>query len=677
MSAFTLNTVYKAIDKYSPALKAMQRNTQKFADKTAAGLAKVERAERRLTKGFGNLMGKAGQLGIAIGGLAIGRDIIQSNMQVESSLASLSAITGVTGSDFKAFESEIDRVSKKQKKFAGETAAAFEVVGSAKPELLGNAKALADVTDAAMILSKASKDDLTTSAKNLTGTMNQFNLAADQSQRVINTLAAGSVVGAANISEVTEAMKNVGTVANDANVGLERTVAGIEVLAKFQLKGAEAGTKFRGVLLKLQKAGLGYASGQFDINDALAEYNKTAGKFKTAAESDAYAAKIFGAENITAGKILANNIDLLNEYTKGVTGTNTAMVQAGINSDTLKNRFDELVAAFRNSITTTNSQSAALAKIKGLFVVLADNMDRIIAIVTTLIAVFAAYKIGLIATKAAIVAYNIVLGISQVRSATLAASVGGGTVAMYAQAAASYVVMGAQYAYNAAMVAAKFIQLAYTATLAPAIAATWAFTAALLANPITWVVLAVAALIAGIVLLVRNWSNLTNWVKTSDNFFARMIRFTLIPLKLLFKGIGMAINWIKERWQAVKEAFKTGGFLAGIKAIGKSILSFLLKPVELLLQGLSKIPGIGSKFEGKLQGIQEFRAQLEGKTPGETGTPSAVEPVNIPAAQTAVQTERLEEIRQQNLNIELSNRTDKDVNVKSNQGNIPVISNTY
>lgn len=677
MSAFTLNTVYKAIDKYSPALKAMARNTQKFADKTAAGLSKVERAERRVRKGFSSLTGKIGQLGIAFGGLAIGRDIVQSNMQVESSLASLSAITGVTGEDFKAFEKEIDKVSKKQKKFAGETAAAFEVVGSAKPELLGNAAALAEVTDAAMILSKASKDDLTTSAKNLTGTMNQFNLAADQSNRVINTLSAGSVVGAANISEVTESMKNVGTVAAGANLTLEKTVAGIEVLAKFQLKGAEAGTKFRGVLLKLQKAGLGYASGQFDINDALAEYNKKAGAFKSAAEADAFAAKIFGAENITAGKILANNIDLLDEYTKGVTGTNTAMVQAGINSNTLKTRFDELIASFRNSITSTDLQSKSLGRIKNLFVVVADNMDRIIGTITTLIALFAAYKIGIIATKAAIVAYNIVLGISQVRSASLAASVGGGTVAMHAQTAATYAVMAAQWAYNSAMTAAKFVQLAYGATLAPVIAATWAFTAALLANPITWIVLAVAALIAGIVLLVRNWSKLTAWVKNSDNVFAKMIRFTLIPLKLLFKGIGMAIDWIKERWKAVKEAFKTGGFLAGIKAIGKSILSFLLKPVELLLQGLSKIPGVGDKFQGKLQGIQEFRAQLEGKTPGETGTPSAVEAVNIPAAQTAVQTERLEEIRQQNLNIELSNRTDKDVNIKSNQGNVPVVSNTY
>jgi len=107
------------------------------------------------------------------------------------------------------------------------------------------------------------------------------------------------------------------------------------------------------------------------------------------------------------------------------------------------------------------------------------------------------------------------------------------------------------------------------------------------------------------------------------------------------------------------------------------ILSFLLKPVELLLQGLSKIPGIGDKFKGKLEGIQEFRASLEGKpVGGEEIAEETITPVNPLATQTAVQTERFEEKTNQQLGIELTNKTDKDVNL-DNPSLIPVTTDTF
>ncbi|WP_449246571.1 phage tail tape measure protein [Desulfarculus baarsii] len=48
-----------------------------------------------------------------------------------------------------------------------------------------------------------------------------------------------------------------------------------------------------------------------------------------------------------------------------------------------------------------------------------------------------------------------------------------------------------------------------------AVAAVWSFTAALLANPITWIVLGIAALVAGIVLLWKNWDTVSGALKAS------------------------------------------------------------------------------------------------------------------------------------------------------------------
>jgi hypothetical protein len=98
-----------------------------------------------------------------------------------------------------------------------------------------------------------------------------------------------------------------------------------------------------------------------------------------------------------------------------------------------------------------------------------------------------------------------------------------------------------------------------TTTVIPAI---WSFTTALLANPITWIVIGIAALIAIIILLVTHWdtvkqvvSNVVNWIK--DRWNDLMGWFSGVPdwFGRIFAGIGNAIsgafksalNWVIDR----------------------------------------------------------------------------------------------------------------------------------
>ena len=62
-----------------------------------------------------------------------------------------------------------------------------------------------------------------------------------------------------------------------------------------------------------------------------------------------------------------------------------------------------------------------------------------------------------------------------------------------------------------------------TGALWGAVTAAWAWTAALLANPITWIVIGIAALIAAIVLLAMNWDAVTAWITTVWNGFIGML----------------------------------------------------------------------------------------------------------------------------------------------------------
>ena len=414
MSAkFTIPTVFTAVDKFSAPVKKMTSNVSKFAQKAERGVARGERAFRKLTPALSSAakqflsFASAAAVGAAIvGGIAFS---VKAIKDYEDALASTQAITGTSNEEFKAFRKQIEDVAKTTKKSSVEVAKGFEIVGSAAPELLENADALGKVTKASITLSKASGDDLATSARNLTGVMNQFSLTGGRAaERTMNVLAAGSKVGSANITQVGESMKNFGSVAASANLTLEESVSLVEVMGKFSLFGAEAGTKLRGSVLKLQKAGLGYTSGQFNMNDALAEAKVKFDALATAKEKDAFLNKTFGAENVSTGKILMNNTKLFEQYTKGVTGTNTATQQAEVKSDTLSNRLEELKAGWINMITGSGGASKALDGVKRAIVFVTENLDTIVSVGSKLLLFLGSFKVALVVARGAIKAYNVV-----------------------------------------------------------------------------------------------------------------------------------------------------------------------------------------------------------------------------------------------------------------------------
>lgn len=324
------------------------------------------------------LTGALGQLGLAFSAFTIMRDVFKTVVDFEKATASLSAITGATGSDLTALKGTILDLATSMKVGVTETTKLFEIVGSQMPQLLKDSAGMKAVAESAIVLSKASGDSIEASTLAMASVMNQFKLEATESARVMNVLAAGSLVGSAGISDVSEAMKNFGSVASGANITVEESVALIEVLGKFGVVGAESGTKLRGSILKLQQASFGYASGQFEVNDALEEAKAKFDSLGSAMEQDAFLQKTFGAENISTGKILLSNIGLFEEYTKGVTGTSVATEQAAINSDTMATVVKELQAAWQNLIIKWSDSTNTLGGLKTILRFVAENLEAII-----------------------------------------------------------------------------------------------------------------------------------------------------------------------------------------------------------------------------------------------------------------------------------------------------------
>lgn len=379
----------------SRALKKEILSLNAIRDKSNEALGMHQHKVGQYERALGGLTRMLGQLGLAFGVFTLLKSTFGIITEFEKATASLSAITGATGDDLTDLKGKIIDLATEMKVSVIETTKLFEIVGSQMPQLLKDSAGLKLVSESAIILSKASGDTLENSTLAMASVMNQFSLAATESTRVMNILAAGSLVGSAGISDISEAMKNFGSVAAGANITVEESVALIEVLGKFGVVGAESGTKLRGSILKLQQASFGYASGQFEVNDALKEAKIHMDSLGTAMEKDAFLQKTFGAENISTGRILLSNIGLFEEYTKGVTGTSVATDQAAINSNTMTVVVKELKAAWENLVVKWSEGTDVLGFLKGLLRFIADNLETIVSWVLKGVIAWGSYRVAL------------------------------------------------------------------------------------------------------------------------------------------------------------------------------------------------------------------------------------------------------------------------------------------
>jgi TP901 family phage tail tape measure protein len=545
----------------------MGNSVSTFAQRANGTILRSEKLFNRLTPTISDagkqLIGFGAAGAIATGAAFSGKAI----MDYEDSVQSFRTIVSdLNDTQFSAYERKIGEVAKLTKKSSIDVAKGFEMIAGLNADFAKTPEAIGKVTAAAITLSKASKDELGKSASNLTGILNQFSLSANEADRVINVLAAGQAVGASSITQTADAFTVFGAVAKSANLSVEQSTALVEVLASKQIQGAEAGTALRGTLLALQKAGLGYKTGVFNIRDAIVEVNQKLAKKKTAMEKDAYMTDVFGVINRTTGTILTQSVDAYDKFTQGVSGTSEAQKAAAINTNSLSSKVSELSAKWVTLITTSDKSKTSLTGVKSVVGFLADNLETIVMWGGRLLMFFAAWKTALIIGKALITGYNIVLGIQGALTGVASVAIGKSSIAMGA--------------YNLATKAVT--------------AAQWLWNAALMANPIGLIILGVTALIGLIVAIVAKW-----------NEWGAAVSLFLGP-------IGMVISIIqsfRRNWDMVVEAFSKGGILAGIKAIGKVLLDAVLMPVQQLMGIIGKLTG-WKWAEEAVSGIEKFRKAL-------------------------------------------------------------------
>lgn len=600
MSAFIIPSIFTAVDQMSPTVQRMRGNVIGFGNGAEAALNKVERTVRRLTPGLGSaqkqLLSMVGTGAILAGAFQLGQSSFNSLKEYEVAVDQFRVIVSdLNDTQFAPFQNKINEVAKDTKRSGTEVAQAFEQIASKNAKFAETADGLASVTKAAITLAKAAKMDLGVSAEALIGIMNEFSFSADKADRTINVLAAGQAVGAASIAQTAEAFVNLGPTAASANVTIEESVALIQTLAKFSLYGSDAGTALRGSIIKLQKAGLGYKSGLFSINDALDQTNELLAKVHTAKQKDALITGIFGIHNITAGKILTANRDTYHEFTAAVTGTSEAQKGAAINSGNLSTKIQQLSAAWANYLITNDKVGSGLNTIGNAAVWLGDNIGYVVDKVVLAAEVMLGYKAVMLAARGAMLIWNITLGISTALQGASSLAMAGNTTALAAQSVALWFTRSALMGEAAATVVAT--------------EATWGLNAAMAANPVGFVVLGIAALAAGIGYLIHNERQLTEEyerrmnlniskeinteVSTVDSLVQRYVKLGMSMKEATLAAINferaqISINQLKNK--------------ADVAELDKKIKE---NQIDLGIYGRIDLPGTSALKDQKLAKVQE------------------------------------------------------------------------
>lgn len=349
--------------------KRFNRNAQEDAKKTDEAYSRIGKT----------VTGLAGRLaGLAGVGLSLGT-IITTTRDYGQALSDLSAITGATGAQLKALDEAAQEMGRSTEYSASQAVEALKLMASAKPELLQTADGLTEATKSALTLAQAAGSTLPDATRTLALSLNQFGAGAQEADRYINVLAAGAKFGASEIADTAAAIKNGGVAAAQAGVGFETLNAAIQVLAEREIKGGEAGTALRNVILALEKGtDKTLKPSVVGLSGALENLSKKN-------LSTAQAVKLFGVENINSASVLVDNRSKLDALTQSLTGTQTAHEQAAIRVNNLNGDIMGLTSAFEGMIikmgqSSTGPLRSGIQSVTDGINLLTDNFNAVASV---------------------------------------------------------------------------------------------------------------------------------------------------------------------------------------------------------------------------------------------------------------------------------------------------------
>lgn len=474
-----IKKITDAFGDLSGGVKAAQSQTQKFQDVCSKLNMPNFNAILQVTEKVGKMFASASETGMSFG----------------QSMADLSSITGIAGDELAMLEENSRRFGKESGLGADTAARAYSLLASQIEISKIGIEGLNKLEEKSITLAHASGMSLDGAANALAGTINQFGLGAEAADRVINVLAAGSKYGAAEIEDLTQSFKVVGAAASAMGLDVESTAGALEILSQANLKGSEAGTALRNIILKLNTE-LGIDLGETSLGTALEA-------LKPKLSDATYLSKVFGMENIAAAQFLIQNAAAVDEMTAQITDTNVAEEQAAVRTATTAQRFQELRASVDDIKIGFTDMLGSMAPYTALVM---ENADAIALMGTMMKG-----------------AYNGMTTLNQM-VVKLTGSTILQNVATKAASAATAIWTGVQKALNLVLTA----------------------------NPIGLVIAAIGALVAGVIYAYNNFEGFRN---VCDKVWEAVKAVAEAVWDFLVAAFEKACAVIKKAWEWIKKFF--------------------------------------------------------------------------------------------------------------------------
>ena len=638
-SRYEISTIFKMIDNWSGPMKKIAGSSTVLAKKVSADMQKTKMQIQAAGHAMKAMAGVAVAAGVALAGKTV-VDSVKTYIEFEDAVTKagtkfkdLDVTSESYNETLELMQTKAREVGAATKFSAVDAAGALDkmaMAGLTSQQAMGM---LMGTTN----LAAAAGTDLTTAVDIATDALGIYGKDLEskgfagvdaQLDKISDVMAKTGILANTDLQGLFEAMTYAGPSFVTAGQSIETFSAAMGTLASAGIKGSSAGTALNAIFTQLGKEdkrakleGLGVsvqdAQGNFrNLIDIVADLEKSLEGMGNV-EKKSLLNSIFdvrGEKAITA--LMTANSDAIKDFeNKLINSQGTAAAIAETQMKSFAGMIEQLKSAYKdkqlslgkafeaggakealaNLITyvqnfdvtpIANALTQIMQAIPGIvegFVGFVQTLWNLRDVIGALVVAWGAYKLALIGALIFDKVLAFVNAIKAVQAATQGMSI-------------------AQAALNVVMNA----------------------------SPIGLIITAIAALIFGIYELVKNWDKVKaamiavwEWIKNIASIiweglliaFEKVKTFFLEfrPLITALLGpIGILINMIVEivnNFDNIKKAFSEGGFIAGIKTIGGTILSAVLAPIQQIFELLSKIPGVGSYFEGKAAGVADFRSK--------------------------------------------------------------------
>lgn len=339
--------------------------------------------------GFGGIASSLGAIATPAGAAtaavaAVGVVMVQAGKaaaEFETHLDSLQSLTGLSDEAMQDISKGAIEMSKEFKSSASDIVDAMKLIGSQAPELLSDKDALMEVTKAANVLAEAAQIEVVDAAKGITTVMNQMGVSASEATNIINTLAAASQQGSADVAYLNIAFEKAGTAAKSAGMNYVELSAAIETVAPKFSSADVAGSQLASTLLQLSM------KASNDFKPSVVGMSQALENLAAAQLSDAEIAKMVGESNVTMLKSLIEGRSTFDGYTQSLAGTNTAYEQMTINNDNFEGAVTRLKSAW-DALLITLGQSGVLQGIADGVMDIMGLLNDIINVISDVISTF-------------------------------------------------------------------------------------------------------------------------------------------------------------------------------------------------------------------------------------------------------------------------------------------------